>query len=458
MTRHLTDRSILTPQRVQYIVTLADEMSMLVINHHANVVEIASKVADRKKLNQILSDLFIGLLCDSYCQDNYFLGENANDVLSLFTQEKEAEAISTPISAHVQKMWLIMHPETDDSDEESESVGIGMFSMVLLKIQLLYINSQFNSVELFDRLIYFYSQYIVDVLLVKDFRKIIIPFFDTVFNKPASAWKDIRSDDIRFNVHQDLDFLSCLRGTKYKDSGSSEGKKGWYALLSFGLLVKPFPTAFKTRFEGLTKHLEFNDEYQDRQTMPLTFNQCIKAMLLCDSIPKITYSSKDKGKKALSVQPGHCWNFFHIGDFVLPIDQNAHDEICLRHKPKDVDSSADEGVTQTLKKNMKPSQAFQLITECFKFTSPANKKVMFSNCIAELMIATNETDEQDQMPSSIQTKLFAALQNITAQSVDNTRYSFDTTRETNRKRHHSPAREFFDDDPFNIPDNKKTKL
>ena len=455
MTRHLTDRSILTPQRVQYIVTLADEMSMLVINHHANVVEIASKVADRKKLNQILSDLFIGLLCDSYCQDNYFLGENANDVLSLFTQEKEAEAISTPISDHVHKMWSIMYPET-------VMKKVNLWTLVHLvwycqKFQLRYINSQFNSVELFNRLIYFYSQYIVDVLLVKDFRKIIIPFFDTVFNKPASAWKDIRSDDIRFNVHQDLDFLSCLRGTKYKDSGSSEGKKGWYALLSFGLLVKPFPTAFKTRFEGLTKHLEFNDEYQDRQTMPLTFNQCIKAMLLCDSIPKITYSSKDKRKKALSVQPEHCWNFFDIGDFVLPIDQNAHDEICLRHKPKDVDSSADEGVTQTIKKHMKPSQAFHLITECFKFTSPANKKVMFSNCIAELMIATNDPDEQDQMPSSIQTKLFAALQNITAQSVDNTRYSFVTTHETNRKRHHSPAREFFDDDPFEIPEPKKKK-
>ena len=134
MTRHLTDRLILTLQRVQYIVTLANEMSMLVIlNHHANVVEVASTVAEKKKLNQILSDLFIGLLCDSYCQDNYFLGENANDVLSLFTQEKEAEAISTPISAHVHKMWSIMHPETDDSDEESESVGIGTFSMVLSK-------------------------------------------------------------------------------------------------------------------------------------------------------------------------------------------------------------------------------------------------------------------------------------------------------------------------------------
>ena len=58
---------------------------------------------------------------------------------------------------------------------------------------------------------------------------------------------------------------------------------------------------------------------------------------------------------------------------------------------------------------MKPSQAFQLITDCFKNTSIATKKIiMFSNCIAELMIATNETDEQDQMPSSIQTKLFAA--------------------------------------------------
>ena len=105
---------------------------MLVINHHANVVEVASTVAEKMKLNQILSDLFIGsLLCDSYCQDTYFLGENANDVLSLFTQEEEEQAISTPISAHVHKMWSIMHPQTDDSDEESESVGIGTFSMLL---------------------------------------------------------------------------------------------------------------------------------------------------------------------------------------------------------------------------------------------------------------------------------------------------------------------------------------
>jgi len=295
------------------------------------------------------------------------------------------------------------------------------------------------------------------VLLVKDFRKIIIPFFDTVFNKQANAWKDINSDAIRFNVHQDLDFLSCLRGTKYKDSVASEGKKGWYALRTFGLLVKPFPTSFKTRFEGLTKHLEFNDEYQDRQTMPLTFNQCIKAMLLCDSIPKITYCSKDNKKKALSVDPEHCWNFFDIGDFVLPIDQIASDEISLRHRPEDSDSSADEGVSQTIKKNMKSSQAFQLITEYFKSTSLANKKIMFSNCVAELMIATNETDQQDQMPSSIQSKLFAALQNITANSVDNTRYSFDTTCHSNRKRHASPGTEFFDDDPFEDQNYKRKK-
>ena len=192
--------------------------------------------------------------------------------------------------------------------------------------------------------------------------------------------------------------------------------------------------------------------------MPLTFNQCIKAMLLCDWIPKMTYCSKDNRKKALSLQPEHCWNFFDIGEFVLPMDQIASDEICSRHRPEDADSSADEGVTQTIKKNMKPVQAFQSITDCFKFTLPANKKIMFSNCIAELMIATNETDEQDQMPSSIQTKLFAALQNITAQSVDNTRYSFDTTRESNRKRHASPGREFFDDDPFEISESKKQKL
>ena len=106
---------------------------MLVINHHANVVEVASTVAEKKMLNQILSDLFIGsLLCDSYCQDNYFLGEHANDVLSLFTQEKEAEAISTPISAHVHKMWSIMHTETDDSDEESESVSIGTILVLII--------------------------------------------------------------------------------------------------------------------------------------------------------------------------------------------------------------------------------------------------------------------------------------------------------------------------------------
>ena len=299
------------------------------------------------------------------------------------------------------------------------------------------------------------------MLLVKDFRKIIIPFFDTIFNKVSSAWKDIRSESIKFNVHQDLKFLSCLRGKKYKDNVASEGKKGWYALSTFGLLVKPFPTAFKTRFEGLTKHLEFNDEYQDRQTMPLTFNQCIKAMLLCDSIPKITYTSKDKKTEALSLQPENCWNFFDIGDFVLPIDQLAHDEICSRHKTKDADSSADEGEMQIIKTNMKPSEAFLCIAATFSSASIANKKNMFSNCIlAEVMIATNVSDEQKQMPSSIQTKLFAALQNVTALDVQDTRYSFDITRENtqlNRKRHASPGGEFFDDDPFNMPEPKKKK-
>ena len=133
MTRHLTDRSILTPQRVQYIVTLADDMSVSLVTHHANMLELGKNVADKKKLNQILSDLFIGLLCDSYCQDNYFLGENANDVLSLFRQEEEREAISRPISDHVHKMWSIMHPETDDSDEENdeETINIGTYRMVL---------------------------------------------------------------------------------------------------------------------------------------------------------------------------------------------------------------------------------------------------------------------------------------------------------------------------------------
>ena len=48
MTRHVTDRSILTPQRVQYIVTLADDMSMLFVNHHTNVVDGPAKIADKK--------------------------------------------------------------------------------------------------------------------------------------------------------------------------------------------------------------------------------------------------------------------------------------------------------------------------------------------------------------------------------------------------------------------------
>ena len=109
---------------------------------------------------------------------------------------------------------------------------------------------------------------------------------------------------------------------------------------------------------------------------------------------------------------------------------------------------------------MKPSEAFQCIAATFSSASIADKKNMFSNCIAELMIATNVSDEQNQMPSSIQTKHFAALQNVTALDVQDTRYSFDITCENtqlNRKRHASPGGEFFDDDPFNMPEPKQKK-
>ena len=64
---------------------------------------------------------------------------------------------------------------------------------------------------LFDRLIYFYSEYIINVLLVKQFRDKIMPFFDTVFNKGYRSWKDTLSSTLHFLSTKIFNSLSALK-------------------------------------------------------------------------------------------------------------------------------------------------------------------------------------------------------------------------------------------------------
>ena len=95
--------------------------------------------------------------------------------------------------------------------------------------------------------------------MVKQFRDKIMPFFETIFNKGSKSWKDKLSSDVSFLVHKDLQFLNCIHGHPHKSNIRRTENVPWYALINFGLLVKPFPNSFKTNFDGNIKHLEFSD-------------------------------------------------------------------------------------------------------------------------------------------------------------------------------------------------------
>lgn len=258
--------------------------------------------------------------------------------------------------------------------------------------------------------------------MVKQFRDKIMPFFESVFNKGSKSWKGKLSIDVSFLVHKDLEFVDNIQGHPHKTNirKFGTGPIPWYILKHFGLLVKPFPNDFKTRIVGNIKHLEFSDHPSAQQTMPLTLHQCIKAMLLCDLIPKLKFDSED-----IEVETTNWWNFFDIANFVMAIDQTATTEINFRHEEEDSDSDNDEIDNTTLSNTMKPIEAFTFLEKTFKDATLAHKKKMFSNSVAELMIAQNDETEADVMPCSLSEPLLDALQNVaTRADNDNTRYSF----------------------------------
>jgi len=249
-----------------------------------------------------------------------------------------------------------------------------------------------------------------------------MPFFESVFNKGSKSWKGKLSIDVSFLVHKDLEFVDNIQGHPHKTNirKFGTGPIPWYILKHFGLLVKPFPNDFKTRIVGNIKHLEFSDHPSAQQTMPLTLHQCIKAMLLCELIPKLKFDSED-----IEVETTNWWNFFDIANFVMAIDQTATTEINFRHEEEDSDSDNDEIDNTTLSNTMKPIEAFTFLEKTFKDATLAHKKKMFSNSVAELMIAQNDETEADVMPCSLSEPLLDALQNVaTRADNDNTRYSF----------------------------------
>ena len=258
--------------------------------------------------------------------------------------------------------------------------------------------------------------------MVKQFRDKILPFFESVFNKGSKSWKGKLSIDVSFLVHKDLEFVESIQGHPHRMNirKMETGNVPWYILNNFGLLVKPFPNDFKTRIVGNIKHLEFSANPSAQQTMPLTFHQCIKAMLLCDLIPKLKFDGKD-----IEVETINWWNFFDIGNFVMAIDQTATTEINFRHEEEDSDSDNDQIENTSLSKTMKPIEAFTFLEKTFKDATLAHKKKMFSNSVAELMIAQNDETEADVMPCSLSEPLLDALQNVaTRADNDKTRYSF----------------------------------
>ena len=125
---HLTNNDLLTAQRIRYIIMLADYMAVKLIYHHTRMTYKTSKseslpnITNKKTLTRVLSDLFIGLLCESYSQNELFNDENADDVLSLFETKKDE--LSAPLSIGVSNMWYLLYP----NDENDGQVDINAVS------------------------------------------------------------------------------------------------------------------------------------------------------------------------------------------------------------------------------------------------------------------------------------------------------------------------------------------
>ena len=125
---HLTNSDLLTAQRIQYIIMLADYMAVKLIHHHTrmtyqktNESDSLPNISNKKTLTRVLSDLFIGLLCESYSQNELFNEENADDVLSLFEAKKEE--LPAPLSNGVCKMWYLLYPN-DNNDGQVDVVAV----------------------------------------------------------------------------------------------------------------------------------------------------------------------------------------------------------------------------------------------------------------------------------------------------------------------------------------------
>jgi len=107
---------------------LADYMAVKFIYHHTrmtyktNESESLPNITNKKTLTRVLSDLFIGLLCESYSQNELFNDENADDVLSLFETKKDE--LSAPLSIGVSNMWYLLYP----NDENDGQVDINAVS------------------------------------------------------------------------------------------------------------------------------------------------------------------------------------------------------------------------------------------------------------------------------------------------------------------------------------------
>ena len=74
----------------------ADNMAVKFIHHHTrmtyqktNESDSLPNITNKKTLTRVLSDIFIGLLCESYAQNDLYYDKNADDVLSLFETKEE---------------------------------------------------------------------------------------------------------------------------------------------------------------------------------------------------------------------------------------------------------------------------------------------------------------------------------------------------------------------------------
>ena len=100
----------------------ADNMAVKFIHHHTrmtyqktNESDSLPNITNKKTLTRVLSDIFIGLLCESYAQNDLFDDKNADDVLSIF--EAKEEELSAPLSNGVHKMWYLLYPNENKDDE-----------------------------------------------------------------------------------------------------------------------------------------------------------------------------------------------------------------------------------------------------------------------------------------------------------------------------------------------------